>query len=100
MMIRRIAMMLCCVAVVVGASLVASPTADAAGRGQPYDWGRFYYYPYVYYPHNFHAPQQYDNLYYRYPVERRIPVYTADWHNFYLMKQPYYRGNHFHLDVF
>ena len=36
--------------------------AQAAGIGQPYDWGRFYYYPYVYYPHNYSAPVQYDNL--------------------------------------
>ena len=75
-------------------------TARADGRGQPYDWGRFYYYPYVYYPQNFQAPQQYDNLYYRYPAERRIPVYNKDWHNFYPSPRPYHKGHHFVLDVF
>lgn len=75
-------------------------TAQAAGEGQPYDWNRFYYYPYVYYPHNFQAPHQYDNLYYRYPVERRIPVYNTNWYNFYPTEQPYHRGHAFILDVF
>jgi hypothetical protein len=96
-------------------------SAQAAGIGQPYDWGRFYYYPYVYYPHNFYAPVQFDNLYYRYPQERQIPVYNRAWHNFYISEQswpracspgapgmgyprrdghPYYKGAHFILDVF
>ncbi len=77
-----------------------SSNAQAAGIGQPYDWGRFYYYPYVYYPHNYSAPVQYDNLYYRYPQERQIPVYNTNWHNFYPSPHPYYRGHHFILDVF
>ena len=54
----------------------AGSQARAGGIGEPYDWGRFYYYPYVYYPHNFSAPVQFDNLYYRYPQERQIPVYN------------------------
>ena len=59
----------------VGAAVLAGgQSAQAAGEGQPTDWNRFYYYPYVYYPHNFHAPVQFDNLYYRYPQERQIPV--------------------------
>jgi hypothetical protein len=73
---------------------------QAAGVGQPHDWHRFYYYPYVYYPANFQRPQQYNSLYYRYPAERRIPVYNSDWHNFYPQERPYYRGHHFILDVF
>ena len=96
-------------------------SAQAAEIGTPYDWGRFYYYPYVYYPHNFYAPVQFDNLYYRYPQERQIPVYNRGWHNFYISEQswpgasghgphgmgyprrdghPYYKGAHFILDVF
>jgi len=75
-------------------------TARAAGRGQPYDWQRFYYYPYVYYPQNFQPNVQYDNLYYRYPQERQIPVYRDDWYNFYPSEKPYYKGLHFILDVF
>ncbi|MFN0199770.1 MAG: hypothetical protein ACKVT0_23700 [Planctomycetaceae bacterium] len=82
-------------------SMCALPEAKAAGRGQPTDWNRFYYYPYVYYPHNYQRPQgSFDHLYYRYPAERRIPVFNKDWHNFYLMEKPYYRGHHDILDVF
>ena len=53
--------------------------AEAAGKGQPGDWDRFYHYPYVNYPRNYGAPQQFDSLYYKYPAERRIPVYRTDW---------------------
>lgn len=74
--------------------------AEAAGPGQPTDWHRFYYYPYVYYPHNFQQPQEYNHMYYRYPADRRIPVYNKNWHNFYLMERPYHSGKHFILDVF
>lgn len=77
-----------------------SGDAQAAGRGQPYDWGRFYYYPYVYYPQNFQANEEYDSLYYRYPPNRRIPVYNSSWYNFYPTDRPYHRGHHFILDVF
>ncbi len=77
-----------------------SADVHAAGRGQPYDWGRFYYYPYVYYPHNFQGNEQYDNLYYRYPPSRQIPVYNTNWYNFYPEEKPYYSGHHFYLDVF
>lgn len=73
--------------------------AQAAPPGQPTNWQRFYYYPYVYYPHNFQSqPESYDHLYYRYPVERRIPVYNKDWHNFYPSERPYHSGFHFILD--
>jgi hypothetical protein len=77
-----------------------SNQAEASGEGQPTDWNRFYHYPYVYYPHNFQAPRQFNHMYYRYPAERRIPVYNKNWHNFYLMDRPYHSGNHFKLDVF
>lgn len=74
--------------------------ARAAGQGQPANWNRFYYYPYIYYPHNYAKPQQFDHMYYRYPQDRRIPVYRSDWYNFYPTKKPYHRGSHFILDVF
>ena len=75
--------------------------AQAAGRGQPTDWQRYYYYPYVYYPQNFQRPQgSYDHLYYRYSPEQRIPVYNESWHNFYPSPRPYHKGHHFILDVF
>jgi hypothetical protein len=74
--------------------------ARAAGEGQPSDWNRFYYYPYVYYPHNFQAPVEYNHMYHRYPQQRQIPVYNKDWHNFYPSPRPYHMGHHFILDVF
>lgn len=89
-----------CVSVLAASWATGSSHASAAGIGQPYDWGRFYYYPYVYYPHTFSAPVQYDNLYYRYPVERQIPVYNTNWYNPYVMPHPYHKGHNFILDVF
>ena len=69
--------------------------------GQPTNWERFYYYPYVYYPHNFQTyPESYDDLYHRYPIQKQIPVYNAGWHNFYLMDRPYHSGHHYILDIF
>ncbi len=79
---------------------VGGQSAQAAGEGQPSDWGRFNYYPYVYYPHNFQAPQQYNSLYNRYPHARQFPVYNNGWYNFYPEKRPYHSGHHFVLDVF
>ena len=81
---------------------ICSPgEALAAGNGQPTDWGRFYRYHYVYYPHNFLQPQgSYNHMYYRYAPNQRIPVYNKDWYNFYPTEKPYYRGHHFILDVF
>lgn len=99
-MLRRA--MLTAVLLVIGVSgAMQSETSQAANPGQPSDWERFYYYPYVYYPHNFQRyPESYDHLYYRYPAERRIPVYNANWHNFYPSERPYHKGHHFILDVF
>jgi len=88
-----------CLAIVLGAVLTAGK-AQAAGEGQPTDWGRFYYYPYVYYPHNFQSPQEYNHLYYRYPPSRQIPVYNKAWHNFYPTEQKWHKGHHHVLDVF
>ncbi|REJ70954.1 MAG: hypothetical protein DWQ34_23625 [Planctomycetota bacterium] len=82
-------------------SLLTSSDAHAAPPGQPSNWQRFYYYPYVYYPQNFQQyPESYDHLYYRYPRERQIPVFNANWHNFYLMDKPFHKGGHFALDIF
>ena len=89
-------------AAAVVATMAANPSqAQAAGRGQPTDWNRFYYYPYVYYPQNFQRPQgSYDHMYYRYPPNRQIPVFNKNWHNFYPSARPYHWGHHFILDVF
>ena len=93
------ALILCSAATAI-IGLMPSPTR-AEGRGQPTDWNRFYYYPYVYYPQSFERPQgSYNHLYYRYPPSRRIPVYNKNWHNFYPSERPYHRGHHFILDVF
>ena len=74
--------------------------SSAAGRGQPTDWNRFRYYPYLYYPHNFQRPvQSYNHLYYRYPQNRQIPVYNKMWYNFYPSERPYHYGHHFILDI-
>lgn len=102
MMVRRLMLAGLFLFVVGLATSTFSPSdAMAAGRGQPTDWNRFYYYPYVYYPQNFQRPQgSYDNLYYRYPENMRIPVYNQAWHNFYPSERPYHKGNHFKLDVF
>ena len=87
-------------AAVAGAMAVPTTAQAQGGVGQPNDWNRFYYYPYVYYPENFRAPQTYDSLYHRYPQSRQIPVYNKAWHNFYPSPRPYHKGHHFELDVF
>jgi hypothetical protein len=98
-MLRR-ALMTAALAAVAAVGALSPSSAQAAGEGQPADWGRFNYYPYVYYPHNFQRPVQFDHMYYRYPAERRIPVYNTNWHNFYTMPKPYHRGHFDKLDVF
>ncbi len=100
-MIRRLTLTLAGFVLIAVVTTLWSPTsAKAAGRGQPTDWHR-YYYPYVYYPHNFQSHRiSYDHLYYRYPANRRIPVFDKNWHNPYTAPRPWHRGNHFKLDVF
>lgn len=100
-MIKRL-FCLCAVALAfaTGTNLMEPADAQAAGRGQPSDWGNFYYYPYVYYPQNFQKFETYDHLYYRYSPEMQIPVYNQNWHNFYPSERPYHWGHHFILDVF
>jgi hypothetical protein len=87
-------------AIFVLAILNSSNYCDAAPPGQPSDWQRFYHYPYVYYPHSFQQPQQYNNMYYKYAPSMRIPVYNKSWYNFYPTEKPYHSGHHFILDVF
>ncbi len=87
-------------AVLLAAMLSGGGETQAAPPGQPSDWQRFYYYPYIYYPQNFQRPQQYDHMYYRYEPSMRIPVYNRSWYNFYPTEKPYYSGHHFILDVF
>lgn len=86
--------------IAVAAATGLGNSVEAAPPGQVSDWHRFYNYPYVYYPHSFRQPQQYDHLYYRYSPEMRIPVYNKNWYNFYPSEKPYHRGHHFIMDVF
>ena len=96
-MLKRILMMM---VVAVAMATGSNKVVEAAPPGQVADWQRFYHYPYVYYPHSFRKPQQYNSLYYKYPQEMRIPVYRKDWYNFYPTEKLYHSGNHFKLDVF
>ena len=92
-------MLFVCANAIMATGLMPS-AASAAGRGQPTDWNRFYYYPYVYYPHSFERPQgSYNHLYYRYAPNQRIPVYNESWYNYYPSPRPYHSGHHFILDV-
>lgn len=101
MLKRKVISMLFVVMALVAASELTKSDVQAGGRGQPTNWNRFYYYPYVYYPHNFQNNRiEYDHLYYRYPANRRIPVYNKAWHNYYPSPRPYHKGHHFILDVF
>lgn len=89
------------VAVTVVAAFNFSPQDARAGQpGQPTDWHRYYYYPYVYYPHNFQQPQTFNHMYHRYPRERQIPIMNNNWHNFYPSERPFHKGNHFKLSIF
>lgn len=74
--------------------------AEASNPGQPTDWNRYRYYPYVYYPHNFQKPKINNHMYYKYPQSMQIPVYNKAWHNFYPTERPYHSGHHFILDTF
>lgn len=100
MPIRAILRLLIMTVVVTAAVHLCGKHACAANEGQPPDWQRFYYYPYVYYPHNFQRPFALDHLYYRYPPQRQIPVYNTSWHNFYPEPHPWHKGAAFILDVF
>ena len=106
---RRMLLALVCAAAAWGLTPSREAAAQQAfGRawGHTYsttDWGRFYHYPYVWYPQNFYGPDYYkssESLYFRYPPEMRIPVYNKRWHNEYPEARKYHRGHHFILDTF
>jgi len=99
-----------------------APAQQAFGRQwnaaySTQDWNRLYHYPYVWYPQNFWGEEYYrssEDMYYRYPMEMRVPVYNRQWHNYYPEtlvkhgnrricppeKRRYHWGHHFQLDVF
>jgi hypothetical protein len=108
-MIRRTIFVLLAAAVLWAFACVDEGQAQQAfGRqwGHTYstqDWNRFYHYPYVYYPQNFWGTDYYrssEDLYYRYPPEMRIPVYSNRWQNFLPAPQRYQKGQHFIMDIF
>lgn len=99
-MFRRLALTCLIAGTMMMVGGLSASEACAQGQGQPTDWNRFYYYPYLYYPQNFQRYQSYDHMYYRYSPEMQIPVYNKGWHNFYPTERPYHKGYHFHMDVF
>ncbi len=99
-MFRRLALACLMAGTMMVVSGMTASEVNAQGPGQPTDWNRFNYYPYLYYPQNFQQFQSYDHMYYRYAPEMQIPVYNKAWHNFYPTERPYHKGYHFHLDVF
>ena len=100
-MLKRRLLMGLILLVTAGAALQMDSGRALAGQpGQPTDWNRFYYYPYVYYPHSFQKPRSFNHMYHRYPPNRRIPVYNKTWQNFYPSARPYHSGHHFILDIF
>ena len=84
-----------------------------AAPAQATDWGRFYHYPYSYFPQNFRKPfrsQDFDTRY-GYPMYPAYmafpPYYRKDLYYPYLpLRKPgnhpnkHYQGNHYTLDVF
>jgi hypothetical protein len=68
-----------------------------------HNWQRFYHYPFVFYPHNFHTPaffQSRPSLYHRYPAEMRVPAFNRQWVNFFPQQRRFHTGHHFRLDIF
>lgn len=84
-----------------------------AGAAQAEDWGRFYHYPYSYFPANYRKPftSKDADMRYGYPMypqyQAMPPYFRKDLHYDYqnFMKpgnnpKRHYQGNHFILDVF
>lgn len=85
----------------------------ASAGAQATDWGRFYHYPYSYFPGNYRQPfrsQDFDTRYGypMYPAYMAFPPYfrTDLYYPYHRHMKPgnnpksYYQGNHFILDVF
>lgn len=99
---RRIVMLL---ALAVGLGVFAADARPA--RAQQYNLNPFWYYPYYYFPHNFWPvmgpkyPEPPGTPYVRPPAYMAFPPYKEKhWRYEYWEPQPYYRGNHFLLDIF
>jgi hypothetical protein len=87
------------------AGLFAMAPNAAEAKDPPLPQG--YYYPYVYFPHNYwpqYSPQWPEPKgapYMRPPAYMAYPAFKEpNWHYMLWMPQKYYRGNHFFLDQF
>lgn len=94
---------------VLGAMMLGS-----ASQAQANDWGRFYHYPYSYFPQNFRKPFRSRDFstspqgYPMYPQYMAFPPYfRKDLYYPYMRHQragnnwvSHYQGNHYQLDVF
>lgn len=93
--------------------VVAVVVGSVASEAKANDWGRFYHYPYSYFPVNYRRPfrsQDFD-MRYGYPMYPQYmafpPYYRKDlFYPYMLHRRPggsiksRYQGNHFVLDVF
>jgi len=76
-------------------------------QAQQYNLNPFWYYPYYYFPHNFWPvmgpkwPEPPGTPYMPPPAYMAYPPYREKhWRYELWEKTPYYRGNHFFLDIF
>ena len=95
--------------VIFGAALMTGLFAAAPGSVEAKDppLPNAYYYPYVYFPHNYwpaNSPQWPEPAgapYMRPPAYQAYPAFKEpSWHYMLWMPHKYYRGNHFWLDQF
>ena len=95
------------------AGVLGMTLAGSAGIAQANDWGRFYHYPYSYFPFNFRKPFRSSDFdmqrgYPMYPQYMCFPpYYRTDLYYPYLRHlkagnniKSHYQGNHFQLDIF
>ncbi len=90
---------------VLGLGLWAASAAPA--RAQDYQMGRFFYYPYYYFPASYWPtmgprwPEPIGSHYVRPPAYMTYPPFIEPhWRNDWWEPHPYYRGFHFWLDQF
>ncbi|QDU60154.1 hypothetical protein Pan216_09910 [Planctomycetes bacterium Pan216] len=86
---------------------------SSVGAAQATEWGRFYHYPYSYFPVNYRKPFNSRDAYmpYGYPMYPQYqafpPYFRKDLYYPYLRQlkpgnnwKSWYQGNHYQLDVF
>ncbi|MGL4463570.1 MAG: hypothetical protein ACRC1K_15570 [Planctomycetia bacterium] len=93
--------------------LATAATVLLAGSASAEDWGRYYHYPYSYFPQNFrqslnHAETPMPYGYPMYPQYQAFPAYFRKdlRYDYFMHNRPggrrnqHYQGNHYILDVF